>query len=88
MGNITHIVTHIGLDVHKDTRSWPAQRETRSALARWIKAAYNRRRRHSSIGMLAPVVYEDRLRYSAIQPNNAVYQDGKSNGFELKPRGQ
>lgn len=42
------------------TRSWPTRPETRSALVCWIEAVYNRRRRHSSIGMLAPVVYEER----------------------------
>ena len=42
------------------TRSWPTRGETRSALVHWIEAVYNRRRRHSSIGMLAPVVYEER----------------------------
>lgn len=34
--------------------------KTRSALVHWIEAVYSRRRRHSSIGMLAPVVYEER----------------------------
>jgi transposase InsO family protein len=42
------------------TRSWPTRRETRGALVHWIEAVYNRRRRRSSIGMLAPVVYEER----------------------------
>jgi len=42
------------------TRSWPTRGETRSALVHWIEAVYNRRRRHSSIGMLAPLVYEER----------------------------
>lgn len=42
------------------TRSWSTRSETRSALVHWIEAVYNRRRRHSSIGMLAPVVYEER----------------------------
>jgi transposase InsO family protein len=41
-------------------RSWPTHGETRSAIVHWIEAVYNRRRRHSSIGMLAPVVYEER----------------------------
>lgn len=41
-------------------RSWPTREETGSALVHWLEAACNRRRRHSSIGMLAPVVYENR----------------------------
>ena len=42
------------------TRSWKTKKETRSAIVHWIEAIYNRRRRHSSIGMLAPVVFEQR----------------------------
>jgi transposase InsO family protein len=42
------------------TRSWPTRREARGVLVYWIEATYNRRRRHSSIGMLAPVGYEER----------------------------
>jgi len=39
-------------------RSWPTRQEARSAIVHWIEAIYNRRRRHSSLGMLAPMVYE------------------------------
>jgi putative transposase len=42
------------------TRSWPTKAGTRSAIAHWIEATYNRRRRNSSIGMLAPVTFEGR----------------------------
>jgi transposase InsO family protein len=40
------------------TRSWQTKQEARLAIVHWIEATYNRRRRHSSLGMLAPMVYE------------------------------
>jgi len=42
------------------TRAWQTKQEARSAIVHWIEAVYNRRRRHSSLGMLAPTVYEQR----------------------------
>ena len=41
-------------------RSWQTKQEARNAIVHWIEAIYNRRRRHSSLGMLAPMVYEQR----------------------------
>jgi transposase InsO family protein len=41
-------------------RSWPTKQEARSAIVHWIEAVYNRKRRHSSLGMLAPIAYEQR----------------------------
>lgn len=40
------------------TRSWPTKAGARAAIVHWIEAVYNRRRRHSSIDMLAPITYE------------------------------
>lgn len=40
------------------TRSWQTKQEARSAIVHWIESIYNRRRRHSSLGMLAPIAYE------------------------------
>ena len=42
------------------TRSWQTKQEARNAIVHWIEAIYNRRRRHSSLGMLAPVAYEQK----------------------------
>jgi putative transposase len=39
-------------------RSWPTRLELRSAVFEYIEAFYNRRRRHSTLGMLSPVDYE------------------------------
>jgi len=40
------------------TRSWQTRHQARLAIVHWIEVIYNRRRRHSSLGMLAPMVYE------------------------------
>ncbi len=39
-------------------RQWPTQAEARLAVGAWIEERYNRTRRHSSIGMMSPVRYE------------------------------
>ncbi len=41
--------------------SWPSRPELKSAVFAYIKAFYNRQRRHSTLGMLSPVAYELRL---------------------------
>jgi transposase InsO family protein len=46
-------------------RRWHTKREARLAVGAWIEDRYNRRRRHSSIGMLSPVRYEDSLAQTA-----------------------
>ena len=39
-------------------RSWPSRLELQSAAFEYIEAFYNRQRRHSTLGMLSPVAYE------------------------------
>jgi putative transposase len=39
-------------------RSWPTKTEARTAVFDYIEAFYNRRRRHSTLGMLSPVAFE------------------------------
>jgi transposase InsO family protein len=39
-------------------RSWPSRLELQSAVFEYIEAFYNRQRRHSTLGMLSPVAYE------------------------------
>jgi transposase InsO family protein len=41
-----------------NTRRWKTRVELSTAVFDWIEASYNRTRRHSSLGMLAPIVYE------------------------------
>ena len=44
--------------VHR--RSWPTPREMTGEIFEYIEAFYNPRRRHSTLGMLSPVDYENR----------------------------
>ena len=44
-----------------DRKKWLTRDEARKAVARWIEIVYNRRRRHSSIGMVIPVDFETRI---------------------------
>ena len=37
---------------------WPTKAAARLAVGRWIEERYNRRRRHSAIGMMTPVQFE------------------------------
>jgi putative transposase len=46
-------------------RRWPTKAEARLAVGAWIEDRYNRRRRHSAIGMLSPVRYEQSLTQTA-----------------------
>ena len=41
-----------------DRKKWSTRDEARKAVALWIEIVYNRRRRHSSIGMISPVDFE------------------------------
>jgi putative transposase len=40
-------------------RSWPTRRELRSAVFDYVEAFYNRERRHSTLGYLSPVQFEE-----------------------------
>jgi transposase InsO family protein len=44
-----------------DRHHWATKAEAKTASGRWIEERYNRRRRHSSIGMLTPVRFEQQL---------------------------
>jgi len=48
-------------------RSWPAKAEARTAIFDYVEAFYNRRRRHSTLGMLSPVDFEN----STLRENGA-----------------
>jgi transposase InsO family protein len=39
-------------------RTWPTRRELETAVFDYIEAFYNRRRRHTTLGMLSPADYE------------------------------
>ena len=42
-----------------DTQSWSTRSELAAAIFEWIEAWYNPRRRHSSLGDLAPAEFEN-----------------------------
>jgi putative transposase len=39
-------------------RSWPTRQELISEIFEYVEAFYNRQRRHSTLGMLSPVAFE------------------------------
>jgi len=45
--------------VHR--QSWPTQAEARTAIFEFIEAFYNRERRHSTLGYLSPVQFEQQI---------------------------
>jgi transposase InsO family protein len=50
-------------------RSWPTRRELDSEVFEYIEAFYNRVRRHSTLGMLALLQFEN----STLMPNRASF---------------
>lgn len=48
-----------------DRHLWPTKAAARLAVGDWIERVYNRRRRHSAIGMIPPVEYENRITQTA-----------------------
>lgn len=48
-----------------DRYLWPTKAAARRAVGDWIERVYNRRRRHSAIGMISPVEHEDRITQTA-----------------------
>lgn len=48
-----------------DRYLWPTKAAARLAVGDWIERVYNRRRRHSALGMISPVDFEDRINQTA-----------------------
>jgi putative transposase len=48
-----------------DRYLWPTKSAAKLAVGDWIERVYNRRRRHSALGMISPVAFEDRLNQTA-----------------------
>jgi transposase InsO family protein len=48
-----------------DRYLWPSRAVAKLAVGDWIERVYNRRRRHSALGMISPVDYEDRFNQTA-----------------------
>lgn len=59
--NAAHESFHASLKkdlIHR--RAWPTKAQARTAVFEYVEAFYNRRRRHSRLGMLSPVEFENR----------------------------
>jgi putative transposase len=52
-------------------RSWPTKQQARTAVFGYIETFYNRRRRHSRLGMLCPVDYEARHAAASVLASRA-----------------
>ena len=48
-------------------RPWPTPAKAREATIAWIEGRYNRRRRHSALGMQTPLEFETSARHTATQ---------------------
>jgi putative transposase len=48
-----------------DRYLWPTNALPKLAVGDWIERVYNRRRRHSALGMISPVEFENRLTQTA-----------------------
>jgi putative transposase len=48
-----------------DRYLWPTRAAAKLAVGDWIERVYNRRRRHSALGMVSPVEYENRSTQTA-----------------------
>lgn len=44
-----------------DRKRWSTRDAARAGVARWIEVVYNRRRRHSALGMVSPVDFENHI---------------------------
>jgi transposase InsO family protein len=44
---------------------WPTKAAAKLAVGDWIERVYNRRRRHSALGMISPVDFANRLTQTA-----------------------
>ena len=48
-----------------DRYLWPTKAAAKLAVGDWIERVYNRHRRHSALGMVSPVEYENRFNQTA-----------------------
>ncbi|OFS75500.1 transposase, partial [Trueperella sp. HMSC08B05] len=55
-----------------DRQRWPTRDAARAGVARWIEVVYNRRRRHSALGMLSPVDFEHHITQTTNEEETAA----------------
>lgn len=47
-----------------DRKRWSTRDAARAGVARWIEVVYNHRRRHSALGMIRPVDFENYITHT------------------------
>lgn len=57
-----------------DRYTWQTRAEAKQAVARWIEVVYNRRRLHTSLGMISPVEFEDTIRATGAEGTGVLTQ--------------
>ena len=57
-----------------DRYTWHTRAEAKQAVARWIEVVYNRRRLHTSLGMVPPVEFEENLRAQGREDERVLTQ--------------
>ena len=55
-----------------DRQRWPTRDAARTGVARWIEVVYNRRRRHSALGMVSPVDFEHQITQTTNEEETAA----------------
>ncbi|GAA0215806.1 IS3 family transposase [Corynebacterium riegelii] len=55
-----------------DRQRWPTRDAARTGVARWIEMVYNRRRRHSALGMVSPVDFEHHITQTTNEEETAA----------------
>ena len=69
-------------------QSWPTRAEARTAIFEYIEGWYNPRRRHSTLGYLSPVEFEQRHADTARRaPQTPIPDDGSVASISPRPLG-
>jgi hypothetical protein len=59
-------------------RRWATKADAKLAVGRWLEERYNRKRRHSAIGMMTPVQFEQHQQTATLAARPRVHQMGSS----------
>jgi hypothetical protein len=67
--------------------SWPKRLEAKLAIFDYVETFYNRKRRHSTIGQVSPMVYEERYwSRIALSQRSRVHRSGSGPNFAWRRR--
>ena len=69
-----------------DREAWESRSGLRSAIFRFVKGFYKRRRRHTALGYISPVEFEVRYARGRLLPDGGSrYRSAKSEQLQLRP---